>query len=184
MRFEGTRIPGVHIVRIEPHEDERGHFARTWCEREIRAAGLDSRVAQINTGFSHTRGTLRGMHFQRPPDEEIKFVRCTRGRVYDVALDLRPGSGTYGEWLGVELSADNGRMLWIPEGCAHGYQTLEDRSELLYTTSAFYAPESASGVRYDDPAFGIEWPIDVTVVSEADRSWPLVGDRSPLLPDE
>lgn len=183
MRFEETRIPGVHLVHLEPRADERGHFARVWCVREIREAGLDPRVVQINTGFSRRMGTVRGMHFQRSPHEEIKVVRCTRGRIFDVALDLRPDSRTYGEWFGVELSPDNGRMLWVPEGCAHGYQTLDDGSELLYTTSEFYAPENAFGVRHDDPAFGIEWPLEVAVISEADRSWPLVGERSPLLQD-
>ncbi|MDT8340405.1 MAG: dTDP-4-dehydrorhamnose 3,5-epimerase family protein [Longimicrobiales bacterium] len=172
MRFTPTRLAGVFVVDLDRRVDDRGYFARTWCREEIEAQGLDPTVAQINTGFSHLAGTVRGMHFQAPPDAEIKFVRCTRGRVFDVALDLRPDSSTFRQWVGVELGADDGRMLWIPEGCAHGYQTLEPGSELLYTTSRAYAPASAGGVRWDDPAFGIRWPLPVTSISEADATWP------------
>ncbi|HSG47747.1 MAG TPA: dTDP-4-dehydrorhamnose 3,5-epimerase [Longimicrobiales bacterium] len=172
MRFTATRVAGVFVVDLEKRVDDRGYFARTWCREEIEAQGLDATVVQINTGFSHLAGTVRGMHLQAPPDAEIKFVRCTRGRVFDVALDLRPDSRTYCQWVGVELGADDGRMLWIPEGCAHGYQTLEPGSELLYTTSVPYAPASARGVRWDDPAFGIQWPLPVTSISEADATWP------------
>jgi dTDP-4-dehydrorhamnose 3,5-epimerase len=172
MEFREAKIPGVFIVDVARRSDDRGYFARTWCRRELESRGLDPTVVQINTGFSTRRGTLRGMHFQEGASAEIKFVRCTRGRVFDVALDLRPGSPAFRGWVGVELSAENGRMLLIPEGCAHGYQTLEAESELLYSTSKFYDPDRATGVRYDDPAFGIEWPLEVSSISDADRSWP------------
>jgi dTDP-4-dehydrorhamnose 3,5-epimerase len=175
MKFQTTDIPGVLVVEPERYRDERGYFARTWCRDEIAAQGMDPTVAQMNTGFSHRAGTLRGMHFQRDSHAEIKFVRCTRGALYDVALDLRPDSPTYRRWFGVELTAENGTMLWIPEGCAHGYQTLVDDSELLYLTSKSYAPDRAAGARYDDPAFGIDWPLEVSVISNADRAWPDFG---------
>jgi dTDP-4-dehydrorhamnose 3,5-epimerase len=132
-------------------------------------------VSQINTAFSRRAGTLRGMHYQLAPHAENKFVRCTRGALYDVALDLRPESPTFKAWFGVELTAEDGRMLWIPEGCAHGYQTLSDATELLYLTSRAYEPAQARGVRYDDPAFGVAWPLEVRVISDADRGWPDFG---------
>jgi dTDP-4-dehydrorhamnose 3,5-epimerase len=172
MRFEETTLPGAYILELERREDERGFFARVWCAEELREAGLDTSVVQANIGFSHRRGTLRGMHFQEPPHAEVKIVRCTLGAVYDVIVDLRPGSPTHRRWLGVELTAENRRQLYVPEGFAHGYQTLTDDTEICYQTSREYAPESARGVRYDDPAFGIEWPVAVTVVSEADLAWP------------
>lgn len=172
MKFQTTDISGVLVVEPERHRDERGYFARTWCRDKLAAQGLDPTVAQMNTGFSHRAGTVRGMHFQRDPHAEIKFLRCTRGALYDVALDLRTDSPTFRRWVGVEMTAENGTMLWIPEGCAHGYQTLADDSELLYLTSKPYAPDSATGVRYDDAAFGIAWPLEVSVISDADRNWP------------
>jgi len=174
MRFISTKLDGVHIVELDRLTDERGFFARVWCPHEFAEHGLNSRVAQSNIGYSERRGTLRGMHYQIAPHEEAKLVRCTRGAVYDVALDLRLDSGTYLEWFGVELTADNARMLYVPPGCAHGYLTLTDGTELFYQTSEFYEPSAARGVRYDDPAFAIEWPIEVLVVSEQDRGWPLV----------
>lgn len=171
MRFIETELSGVYLVELEKREDHRGFFARTWCRDEIAREGLDPTIAQMNTGFTLQKGTLRGMHFQRAPDAEVKFVRCTRGSVFDVAVDLRPESPTFKKWVGFELTAINERMLWIPEGLAHGYQTLEDETEILYTTSRPYAPDSASGVRWDDPAFGISWPMEVARISDADRNW-------------
>jgi dTDP-4-dehydrorhamnose 3,5-epimerase len=172
MRFQDTDVMGALTVEVERIEDERGYFGRIWCEREFADAGFSLPWRQANTGFSHRAGTLRGMHFQRAPDSDAKLVRCVRGTIYDVALDLRPESETYKRWTGAELSAQNGTMLLIPEGCAHGYLTLQDESEIIYLTTAFYASESASGVLWNDTAFGIEWPAPPSVISEQDRSWP------------
>jgi len=172
-----TPIAGVWIVEIERREDPRGFFARAWCGREFGELGLDPGLVQINVGFNLRAGTVRGMHYQRAPFAETKLVRCTRGAVFDVAVDLRPGSPTRLTWTGAELTADNHRMLYVPHGCAHGYQTLVDDAELLYQTSQVYAPEHATGVRYDDPALGIRWPAPVTVLSDADRSWPLLAEE-------
>jgi len=147
---------------------------RAWCAREFAEGGLHFVPVQANMGFSVPKGTVRGMHYQGVPALEAKLVRCTRGAIFDVVLDLRPDSPSYGKWYGVELSAENGRMLYVPEHCAHGYQTLEDRTEMYYMTSAFYTPNVTYGVRFDDPAFGIQWPLVATVVSEQDRNWPLV----------
>ena len=175
MRFTETAISGAKVIHPEPHQDARGRFMRAWCAREFAEHGLDFRPIQANMGFSAQKGTLRGMHFQEAPALEAKLVRCTRGAIFDVVLDLRPNSPSYGKWHGVELSADNGQMLYVPERCAHGYQTLEDYTEMYYMTSALYVPHSARGVRADDPAFRIQWPLLPTVVSEQDRNWPLVG---------
>ena len=176
MDFEATAIEGVHVVRPRKLVDERGFFARVSCEQELADHGLIGRFVQANTGLSTRRGTLRGLHFQRAPHEEAKLVRCTRGRVFDVAVDLRPGSPTYTSWFGLELGADEHTMVYVPPGCAHGYLTLVDASEVHYETSAAYAPDAVAGRRWDDPAFGIEWPAAVEVVSEQDRSWPLLAD--------
>lgn len=173
MRFVETEIEGARVIELDKRVDDRGYFARVWCSNELRAQGLDPTIAQINTGFSPRRGTLRGMHYQRDPHAEVKIARCLRGAVFDVAVDLRPASGTYRQWFGLVLTPEDGKALYLPEGCAHGYLTLENDSELLYTTSKPYAPESATGVRFDDPAFDISWPADVSVVSAADRAWPL-----------
>ena len=148
---------------------------RTWCLNEFADQGIIFEPVQANMGFSVTRGTIRGMHFQETPAREAKLVRCIRGTMFDVVLDLRPQSPTCGAWYGVELSSDNGRMLYLPEGCAHGYQTLEADTEMHYMTSAFYAPTAVRGVRFDDPAFGIAWPLAMTEISEQDRNWPLTG---------
>jgi dTDP-4-dehydrorhamnose 3,5-epimerase len=172
MIFTATTLDGAYLIDLEKREDSRGFFARTWCRKEFEAHGLNVDVAQINTGFSKSLGTLRGLHYQLPPYEEVKVVRCTMGAVFDVIVDLRRGSPTYKRWFGVELTADNRRMLYIPEGVAHGYQTLTDNTELCYQTSQFYAAEAARGVRFDDPAFTISWPEEVLVISDADRSWP------------
>jgi dTDP-4-dehydrorhamnose 3,5-epimerase len=148
---------------------------RAWCVREFAEEGLEFVPVQANMGLSRKAGTVRGMHFQEAPALEAKLVRCTRGSVFDVVLDLRPASPSYGKWHGVELSAENGRMLYLPELCAHGCQALEDFTEIHYMASAFYTPAAARGVRFDDPAFDIRWPMAVTIVSEQDRNWPLVG---------
>jgi len=174
MNFTETDVAGARVIDPNLHEDGRGRFMRAWCAREFAEHGLDFVPVQANMGFSARKGTVRGMHFQKAPALEAKLVRCTRGAIFDVVLDLRPGSASCGKWYGAELSAENGRMMYVPEGCAHGYQTLEDGTEMHYMASEFYTPSAASGVRFDDPAFGIQWPLVPTVVSEQDRSWPLV----------
>jgi len=174
MRFRETRVVGARLIDPSPHEDERGRFLRAWCSREFTEHGIEFLPVQANMGFSSVKGTIRGMHLQTPPAPEAKLIRCTRGSMFDVVLDLRPDSASYGKWHGEELSAENGRMLYVPEHCAHGYQTLEDNTEMYYMTSQFYTPSAAYGVRFDDPAFGIKWPLSATAVSEQDRSWPLV----------
>lgn len=172
MRFTETKVKGAFLIELEPRSDNRGFFARSWCMNEFTRHGLVSRVAQINVAQTLERGSIRGMHFQTPPDTEAKTVRCTAGAIYDVVVDLRPSSSTHRSWAAFELSAENHNILYIPEGCAHGYQTLADNAEIEYLTSAVYAPASASGVRFDDPVFQIEWPLPVSVISDADRSWP------------
>lgn len=167
-------MAGTRVIEPSPHEDERGRFFRAWCSREFTENGIEFLPVQANMGLSLHKGTIRGMHVQVPPAPEAKLIRCTRGSMFDVVLDLRPNSASYGKWCGEELSAENGRMLYVPELCAHGYQTLEDDTEMYYLTSQFYTPAAATGVRFDDPAFGIEWPLLATVVSEQDRNWPLV----------
>lgn len=172
MIFQETELPGAYLIEPEKRGDERGFFARAWCAREMAEHGLAAELAQANLSRSAQAGTLRGMHFQRAPHAETKLVRCTRGSLYDVIVDLRPGSPTYRRWFGAELSADNGRMLYVPEGFAHGFQTLEDDTEAYYLVSEFYTPGAEGGVRYDDPAFAIRWPRPVTVISPKDESWP------------
>lgn len=175
MHFTKTGVLGAMVIDPAPHADTRGRFMRAWCLREFADQGIVFNPVQANMGFSTKRGTLRGMHFQASPASEAKLVRCTRGTMFEVVLDLRPDSPTYRAWHGVELSGDNGRMLYFPEGCAHGYQTLEADTEMLYMTSAFYAPAAVRGARFDDPAFGIAWPLAVSDISEQDRNWPLTG---------
>ena len=175
MLFTETKLKGAYIIDIQPIEDERGFFSRSFCKHEFSGHGLKTDIAQCNISFNRRKGTLRGMHFQLPPKSEAKLVRCTRGRIYDVIVDLRPGSPTYRQWLGVELASGftaNYRMLYIPEGFAHGFQTLEDDSEVFYQMFEFYAPEYASGVRWDDSAFGINWPLPDPIMSERDRAYP------------
>lgn len=172
MLFTQTGIDGAYLIEPERRVDERGFFARMFCENELAERGLAVRISQVNTGFSPRAGTLRGLHFQLAPHAEVKIARCLRGSVFDVAVDLRPGSPTYRRWAGHLLSAENGKLLYVPEGCAHGYLTLAPDTELMYFTSAPYAPSGARGVRYDDPAFSIEWPAKVEVISKADLSWP------------
>jgi dTDP-4-dehydrorhamnose 3,5-epimerase len=177
MRFTETKIRGAWVIDPDPREDGRGRFLRAWCAREFEAHGIGFTPVQANMAYSRLMGTVRGLHFQRAPVAEAKLVRCTRGSIYDVVLDLRPGSSTFRDWLAVELSAENARMLFVPEGCAHGCQTLEDHTEIHYITSGYYAPGLASGARFDDPAFGILWPRAVTAISDQDRSWPLFEQK-------
>lgn len=171
MQFTATRIHGAYAIDLERREDQRGFFARCWCQKEFESQGLITSFVQANVGFSHKQGTLRGMHFQSSPYQEVKLVRCTMGRIVDIIVDLRPTSPTYTQWVSLELTADNRTMLYVPEGCAHGYQTLEDNTEVVYDTSQFYAPQHATGVLYNDPAFGIVWPLPVAVISAADSNW-------------
>jgi dTDP-4-dehydrorhamnose 3,5-epimerase len=172
MIFIPTEIKDAHIIDVEQRADERGFFARTWCAQEFAQHGLVARIAQTNMSYNKRKGTLRGMHFQHAPHAEVKIIRCTRGAIYDVIIDLRPGSPSYKRWIGVELSADNYRMLYVPEGFGHGFQTLADDSEVAYNVSEFYTPGAEGGVRYNDPAFAIEWPLPVSVISEKDAAWP------------
>jgi dTDP-4-dehydrorhamnose 3,5-epimerase len=177
MRFTQTEIAGAWVIDPTPHEDDRGRFFRAWCAQEFAEQGINFVPVQANMGFSARKGTIRGMHFQVAPALEAKLVRCTRGAMFDVVLDVRSDSKTYGEWYGVELTADNARMLYLPEGCAHGYQTLGDHTEMHYMASHIYTPGCARGARFDDPAFQIHWPLAVSVISEQDRNWPLSGRR-------
>jgi len=172
MIFTPTIIEGAWIVDIEEHRDERGFFARAWCRREFEERGLDPRLAQCNISFNPHKGTLRGMHFQVKPHEETKLVRCTRGAIFDAIIDLRPGSPTFLKSLGVVLTAENRRMLYVPGSCAHGFLTLEDAAEVFYQISEFYEPGSQRGFRWNDPAFDIEWPADPKLISERDAGYP------------
>lgn len=172
MKFDPLPVQGAWLIQQERRSDDRGYFARVWCQQELAKAGLLNRIEQINTGFSPKAGTLRGMHYQLPPHAEVKIARVTRGAAFDVVVDLRQDSPTYGRWAGVRLSADEGQQVYVPEGCAHGYLTLEDNTELVYTASTGYAPAAARGVRHDDPRFAIEWPAPVCVISDQDRGWP------------
>ena len=172
MKFVETQLPGAFVIEPEPVGDSRGFFARTFCAREFAERGLNPSIAQCSVSFNHRRGTLRGMHYQSAPFEEAKLVRCTAGAIHDVILDLRPFSPSFRNWIAVELSAASRRMVYIPAGLAHGFQTLEDASEVFYQISKPYAPEHASGVRWDDPAFAIRWPLRDPILSERDRSYP------------
>jgi len=172
MRFVPLELSGAYLVELDLIQDERGFFARSWCQDEFRNHQLNPVVVQCNTSYTGKRGTLRGMHFQIQPHPEAKLVRCTRGAVYDVIIDLRPASATYLRWEALELTAANHRMLYIPEGFAHGFQTLEDDCEMFYQMSDYYHPECARGIRYDDPAFGIQWPLPVSCIAAKDRQFP------------
>ena len=178
MRFTKTDLPDAYTIDVEPHHDDRGYFARAFCAKEFTEHGLKADIAQANLSFNHRRGTLRGMHYQVPPATETKFIRCLRGAIYDVIVDLRPGSATYGRWIGVELSEDNGRALYVPEMFAHGFQTLADDTLVYYQVGEFYTPGTERGLRHDDPALGISWPEAVTVISDKDASWPLLEDQA------
>ena len=175
MIFRETALKGAFVIEPELKEDERGFFARAWCQRELAAHGLNPNLAQANLSYNRHRHTLRGMHYQKPPNEEAKLVRCIRGAIYDVIVDLRAGSPTYCQWVGVTLSAENRHMIYVPEGFAHGFQTLEDDTELFYLMTEFHTPGAEAGARWDDAAFGIRWPDAGTrLIAERDRSWPLL----------
>jgi len=171
--FTPLRIPGAYVIDLERREDERGFFARSWCREEFEAHGLNPTVVQCNVSFNRRKGTLRGLHYQALPFAEAKSVRCTRGAVFDVIVDIRPDSPTYLRWEAVVLTGENRRMVYVPEGCAHGFQTLEDDSEVFYLMSQAYKPEYARGIRWDDPAIRIEWPPAAErIISKRDRSYP------------
>jgi dTDP-4-dehydrorhamnose 3,5-epimerase len=172
MIFTETPLRGAIVITLEPFHDERGSFARTFCRKEFEAHGLSPAIAQCNVSRNAKCGTLRGLHFQVSPYQEAKLVRCTRGALWDVIVDLRAGSDTRGQWYGVELSETNATQLFIPEGFAHGFQTLSDDTEIFYQISNFFAPEAARGLRYDDPALKIDWPLPVSSISDKDQSWP------------
>lgn len=175
MKFQETRIPGAWIIDITPIPDHRGFFAMTWLPDELRQRGMNPALAQCNLAFNHRRGTLRGMHFQKAPYAQAKIIRTTRGALLDVIVDLREESPTFQQWDAVELTADNRRMLYMPEGIAHGYLTLADDTEAYYHASSAWVPAAESGVRWDDPAFQIEWPFEPSVISDKDRQWPLIA---------
>lgn len=172
MTFLETELSGVFEICVDRKSDERGFFARTYCRDEFEVQGLNPRVMQCNISFNTRKGTLRGMHYQAAPHDEAKLVRCTRGAIHDVVLDLRSDSPTFKQWIGVVLTADKRNMVYVPEGCAHGFLTLEAETEVFYQMSAFYDAESARGIRWNDPAFHIEWPDKVEVISERDRTYP------------
>lgn len=173
MEFRRQPIVDCYVVALEPFEDERGFFARAFSTDEFEAHGMEPTISQVNISLSRNAGTTRGVHWQDPPHAEAKLVRCIRGSIYDVCVDVRPGSDTAGQWVGVELTADNHLALYVPPGCGHAHQTLEDDTELLYTTSAPYAPHAERGARWDDPTFGIEWPLtEGLTVSAKDQGWP------------
>lgn len=172
MIFTETKLKGSYVIEPEMQEDERGFFARTFCQEEFRARGLNPRVVQCSVSFNKKEGTLRGMHFQVAPYAEAKWVRCARGAIYDVIIDLRVDSPTFKQWVALELTADNRRMLYVAEGFVHGFQTLEDNTEVFYQTSEFYHPECARGVRWNDPTFGIQWPLETRTISPRDQGYP------------
>lgn len=172
MKFVETPLKGAFIIELEPVVDERGYFARSWCRREFADHGLNLPLVQCNISFNRRKGTLRGMHYQTAPHAEAKLVRCTRGRIWDVIIDLRPDSATFKHWYGLELAAGGGRLLYVPEGFAHGFQTLTDETELFYQVSEAYHAECTRGVRWNDPAFGIEWPAREPIISPRDQSFP------------
>jgi dTDP-4-dehydrorhamnose 3,5-epimerase len=172
MIFHETKLPGVFEIHLEPKGDGRGLFARSWCQREFEKYGLNPITVQCNVSFNEKKGTLRGMHYQGDPHPEAKLVRCTQGSVYDVVVDLRPGSTTFKKWISVILTTANRSMIYVPEGFGHGFLTLEDRTEVLYQMSEFYYPELSRGVRWNDPAFQFDWPAQPMVMSDRDRAYP------------
>lgn len=176
MIFTETPLKGAFIIDIESRKDERGYFARVWCAREFEEQGLSTALVQCNVAYNNRKGILRGMHYQNAPWSEVKLVRCTKGAVYDVIVDLRAESETRLQWTGVELTEDNHRMLYVPEGFAHGYLTLQDNSELFYQVSQFYTPQAEGGLRWNDPAVGIDWPdAGELLISAKDSAWPLLN---------
>ena len=177
MLFTETKLKGAFIIDIEPREDERGFFARSWCEDEFKKHGVNPCLVQCNISFNKQRGTLRGMHYQIAPYAEAKLVRCTMGAIYDVILDLRHDSCTFKQWVAIELTEENHKMLYIPEEMAHGFQTLVDKTEVFYQMSEFYHPECTRGVCWNDPTFDINWPLPVNVIAEKDNAYPLWGTK-------
>src|SRR3712207_2144495 len=178
MLFTETKLKGAFIIDLEHREDNRGFFARTFCAKEFEEHGLKPTVAQCNSSFNHKKGTLRGMHYQVPPAAETKLIRCTQGAIYDVIVDMRPDSPTYLVHIGVELTAENRRALYVPEMFAHGYQALTDGAEVTYQVSEAYTPGTERGLRHDDPALGLSWPLPVSVISPKDAAWPLMGEQA------
>ncbi|MDU0343769.1 dTDP-4-dehydrorhamnose 3,5-epimerase [Bosea rubneri] len=172
MKFHRLPLDGARLIELEKRGDERGFFARFFCEKEFAADGLETRFVQVNTSLSAKKGTLRGMHYQLPPSAEVKVIRCIRGSLFDVIVDLRAGSPTFGKWYGAELNAENRLMMYVPRGFAHGFITLQDDTEALYLVSAFYGPNEERGLRFNDPAIGVEWPLAAVEVSDKDRNWP------------
>ena len=172
MQFIETELPGVYLIALEPIADERGYFARTYCQAEFQRHGLNATIAQCSVSHNRHAGTLRGMHYQAAPRMEAKLIRCTRGALYDVVVDVRPQSPTYCRWIAVELTATGGQQLYVPEGCAHGFQTLEDDTDVYYQITEFYHPEHARGLRWNDPAIGIEWPVGARTISPRDQQFP------------
>lgn len=172
MKFNQTPLQGAFTIDLEKRGDDRGFFARMFCENEFSAAGLETRFVQINNSLTGRRGTLRGLHYQLPPAGEVKVVRCVRGALWDVIVDIRPGSPTFGKWYGAELTAENRRMMYVPRGFAHAFLTLEDDTEAVYLVSAFYAPDRERGLRWNDPAINVDWPEAPTEISQKDAAWP------------
>jgi len=174
MVFKETKLQGAYVISLEPLIDERGFFARTFCQEEFKKHNLNTTIAQANISYNKTKGTLRGLHMQLPPNEESKLIKCIRGAIYDVIVDLRKNSSTFKQWIGVELNADNHQMVYVPEGFAHGFITLENNTEVTYQMNQFYKPGSEKGFRFNDPAFDIIWPMQPKVISERDKSFPLL----------
>lgn len=181
MLFTETKLKGAFTLELKKIEDERGFFARSYCQKEMEEHGLTAQVVQTNVSFNPKKATLRGMHYQVAPYEESKLVRCTRGAIFDVIIDLRPASPTYKQWFGAELTADNYKMMFVPEGFAHGYLTLEDDTEVTYQVSQFYAPGAEQGIRWNDSAFNIEWPVEPELISEKDKAHPDFKDEMVLV---
>ena len=177
MKFTETKLKSAFIIDLELKQDHRGFFARTFCAKELEAHNLKSTVAQCNLSFNYKKGTIRGMHYQIFPATEAKLIRCTKGAIYDVIVDLRPDSPTYLQHIGVELTAENRCALYVPEMFAHGYQVLTDKTEVIYQVSEYYTPNRERGLRYDDPSLGINWPLPVSEISQKDNNWPLLGTR-------
>jgi dTDP-4-dehydrorhamnose 3,5-epimerase len=179
VKFHRAELDGAYIIELEKLEDDRGFFARTWCQKELEDHGLAAQIAQANVSFNTKAGTLRGLHYQVAPYKETKLIRCTRGALYDVIIDLRRGSTTYKQWMGIELTAENYKMLYVPAQFAHGFVTLDNNTEATYFMSEFYAPGAERGLRWNDPAFGITWPRPAEVISEKDASWPYISEQDP-----
>lgn len=171
MKINPTKIEGVFIIEPEPREDARGYFARVFAKEELKKSGVDFSIVHINRSLSKEKGTIRGIHYQKPPKSEDKIIQCLAGKIFDVALDIRPESKTFGQWVSEELSPDNKKMLLLPKGCAHGFQTLEENTVVEYFVTEYYSPEFEDGIRYNDPQFGIDWPIKDAILSEKDANW-------------